>query len=200
MHDICLVSAEPAYAAGLCACLPDGVRACVAARPEDLVPAAVTLLDADAFPAARPEGTYLVRYGRTIREEDACPAKSGEAWHRPFPFERLSRLPFPPRGAAALRHEPAQGAFFLNGRPLSLSPREYRVLCALYAADGQPLSRPDLARVAFPDGAEGADADRRLTMLFHRLREKTEADGVRRLYPVYKQGYCLLCDRKEAVL
>lgn len=219
--DICLLTTETDYAAGLCAFLPDGVRVHVAARPEDLRPAAVTLLDADAFPAVRPEGTYLVRYGRAIRESDIRPGADGENWHRPFPFERLARLPLlPAAGAAALRHLPARGVFLLNGRPLPLSDREYRVLSALFAADGAPVPRAALARVAFADtpatdgpgdidadapGASGpdgidADTDRRLTMLFHRLREKTEPDGVRRLFSVYKQGYRLLCDREEAVL
>lgn len=208
VSDICLLTTETDYAAGLCAFLPDGVRAYIAARPEDLWPAAVTLLDADAFPAVRPEGTYLVRYGRAIRESDIRPGAGGECWHRPFPFERLARLPLlPAAGAAALRHLPARGVFLLNGRPLPLSDREYRVLSALFAADGAPVPRAALARVAFADapatdgpGDIDADTDRRLTVLFHRLREKTEPDGIRRLFPVYKQGYRLLCDREEAVL
>ncbi|MFE9221868.1 response regulator transcription factor [Streptomyces lavendulae] len=61
----------------------------------------------------------------------------------------------------------------VRGVPLSLTPTEFRILAALLAAAGDLVSRRDLVRAGWPEGAQVSDntLDQYLTRLRRKLRE-----------------------------
>ncbi|WP_143576750.1 winged helix-turn-helix domain-containing protein, partial [Streptomyces acidiscabies] len=60
---------------------------------------------------------------------------------------------------------------------VGLSPTEFRLLATLVAADGALVSRRDLVRAAWPDGAQVSDntLDQYLSRLRRKLREAGSA-------------------------
>lgn len=76
----------------------------------------------------------------------------------------------------ATRHSVRAG-----GAPVDLSPTEFRLLATLTAAAGGIVSRRDLVRSAWPDGAHVSDntLDQYLSRLRRKLREAGSGMGVR---------------------
>ncbi|MER5730298.1 response regulator transcription factor [Streptomyces sp. NPDC002138] len=68
----------------------------------------------------------------------------------------------------AVRHTCA-----VRGLPMSLTPTEFRILAALLAAAGDLVSRRELVRAGWPEGAQVSDntLDQYLTRLRRKLRE-----------------------------
>jgi len=72
---------------------------------------------------------------------------------------------------------------------ISLTPTEQKLLDALKAADGKPISRAELLEKVWGDsGSEGL-----LNLYVHYLREKLEKDGVRRIFATRGKGYYYKC-------
>ncbi|MGW4198444.1 response regulator transcription factor [Streptomyces sp. NPDC005004] len=61
----------------------------------------------------------------------------------------------------------------VHGRPVALSPTEFRLLAVLVAANGTLVRRRDLVRAGWPEGAHVSDntLDQYLTRLRRKLRE-----------------------------
>ncbi|MFE5540104.1 response regulator transcription factor [Streptomyces sp. NPDC056519] len=61
----------------------------------------------------------------------------------------------------------------VRGVPMSLTPTEFRILAALLAAAGDLVTRRDLVRAGWPEGAQVSDntLDQYLTRLRRKLRE-----------------------------
>ncbi|MEU6537944.1 response regulator transcription factor [Streptomyces sp. NPDC047000] len=76
----------------------------------------------------------------------------------------------------ATRHSVSVG-----GVPVELSPTEFRLLATLVAAGGAVVSRRDLVRAAWPDGAHVSDntLDQYLSRLRRKLREAGSALSLR---------------------
>lgn len=68
-----------------------------------------------------------------------------------------------------------------DGVPVDLSPTEFRLLATLVAAGGGIVSRRDLVRAAWPDGAQVSDntLDQYLSRLRRKLREAGSALSLR---------------------
>lgn len=68
-----------------------------------------------------------------------------------------------------------------DGVPVDLSPTEFRLLATLAAAGGGIVSRRDLVRAAWPDGAQVSDntLDQYLSRLRRKLREAGSALSLR---------------------
>jgi len=67
----------------------------------------------------------------------------------------------------------ADGLVLAAGRALTLSVREFQLLCALVRRQGSIVSRDDLYRSVW--GAELRDGDRSIDVYVHKLRAKLEA-------------------------
>lgn len=63
----------------------------------------------------------------------------------------------------------------MNGRPLELSPTEFRLLAALAATPGHVISSQELIREVWDDDVEG-DQEQYLKLYIHYLRRKIETD------------------------
>jgi DNA-binding response OmpR family regulator len=81
----------------------------------------------------------------------------------------------PPPGAAAgdLVLDAVRHTVTVRSTPVDLTPTEFRILAALMAASGGIVSRRDLVRAAWPEGAQVHDntLDQYLTRLRRKLRE-----------------------------
>jgi two-component system response regulator TctD len=87
-----------------------------------------------------------------------------------------------------LHFEGAQRQFLLGGEVLALSPREHRLLRALIARSGEPMSRQQLLDRVFSDDDPVQSAA--LDVLMHRLRRRLEGRGVR-IHTYRGLGYAL---------
>jgi len=107
--------------------------------------------------------------------------------HKPFALAeleaRLTALIRRARGSARprlscgpLHFEGAQRQFLLGDEVLALSPREHRLLLALIARSGEPMSRQQLLDRVFSDDDPVQSAA--LDVLMHRLRRRLEGRGV----------------------
>ncbi|GAA2597640.1 response regulator transcription factor [Streptomyces axinellae] len=69
----------------------------------------------------------------------------------------------------------------VEGSELALTPTEFRLLAALMAASGDVVTRRDLVRAAWPDGARVSDntLDQYLTRLRRKLRQAGSARTVK---------------------
>lgn len=67
----------------------------------------------------------------------------------------------------------ADGLVLAGGRALTLSVREFQLLCALVRRQGGIVSREDLYRSVW--GADLRDGDRSIDVYVHKLRAKLEA-------------------------
>lgn len=75
----------------------------------------------------------------------------------------------------------------LRGRELSLTPTEYRLLCALAAQPGTLLTRDELLEVVWEPTYRGRHEILRVTLW--RLRRKLETDPSNPLYIITKPGH-----------
>ena len=75
-----------------------------------------------------------------------------------------------------MHFEGAQRQFLLGDEVLALSPREHRLLLALIARSGEPMSRQQLLDRVFSDDDPVQSAA--LDVLMHRLRRRLEGRGV----------------------
>jgi len=79
------------------------------------------------------------------------------------------------------------------GKPIDLSPTEYRLLKALASTPGQVVSHHELLTTVW--GPEYADQDSYLKLYIHYLRQKIEKDPTRPEYLVTRRGVgYYLCD------
>lgn len=110
----------------------------------------------------------------------------------------VMHLPFSVRDFADILHrygtksqkrdlQKSNGAFWLNGRRLELSPTENAILELLYEKRGQTVSDGELSALL------GSSAERTNTaaVYLYRLRRKLCADGINRIRTLRGRGYCL---------
>jgi two-component system, OmpR family, response regulator len=92
--------------------------------------------------------------------------------------------------AAGLRLDPTGHEIELGERRISLTPTEFRLIAALAGRPGDTLSRRELARAAWPDGAIVHDntLDVYLARLRKKLRELGESPAITTVHGV---GYRL---------
>lgn len=92
---------------------------------------------------------------------------------------------------AELRLDPVRHLLEVHGKPVALTPTEFRLLAALMAAPGTTVRRRELLRAAWPDGAQVSDntLDQYLTRLRRKLRE---ADSPQEISTVRGVGYRLI--------
>jgi two-component system, OmpR family, response regulator len=92
--------------------------------------------------------------------------------------------------AAGLLLDPTGHEIELGGRRISLTPTEFRLIAALAGRPGNTLSRRELARAAWPDGAIVHDntLDVYLARLRKKLRELGESPAITTVHGV---GYRL---------
>lgn len=92
---------------------------------------------------------------------------------------------------AELRLDPVRHLLEVHGKPVALTPTEFRLLAALMAAPGTTVRRRELLRAAWPDGAQVSDntLDQYLTRLRRKLRE---ADSPQAISTVRGVGYRLI--------
>lgn len=123
--------------------------------------------------------------------------------HKPFALveleARLTALIRRARGSdrprlacGGLQFDPALRQFVLGQEVLSLSPREHRLLRALMARSGEPLSRQQLLDRVFSDDDPVQPAA--IDVLMHRLRRRLEGRGVR-IHTYRGLGYALEPDQ-----
>jgi len=107
---------------------------------------------------------------------------------KPFsPRELVARVkailrrarPEPSKGKTFLSHENLEidlekRRVSLQGRPLALTPHEYKLLQALMSAPGKVFTRPELLDHLYPEGEEVID--RVIDVHIGKLREKIEKD------------------------
>jgi DNA-binding response OmpR family regulator len=107
---------------------------------------------------------------------------------KPFsPRELVARVkailrracPEPSKGKNFLSHENLEidlekRRVSLHGRPLALTPHEYKLLQALMSAPGKVFTRPELLDHLYPEGEEVID--RVIDVHIGKLREKIEED------------------------
>jgi DNA-binding response OmpR family regulator len=88
-----------------------------------------------------------------------------------------------------VRLDPAAHAVTLAGRPLDLTPREFRLLEAFMREPGRAFARQHLARAAFGEDFEALD--RTVDAHIVHLRRKIEVDpsAPRRIVTVFGVGY-----------
>jgi two-component system response regulator MprA len=90
----------------------------------------------------------------------------------------------------ALRLDPAAHAASVGDVRIALTPTEFRLLSALAARPGKPLSRRDLREAAWPDG--GTVHDNTLDAHLARLRRKLRPlAGAPEIKTVHGMGYAL---------
>ncbi|WP_411088184.1 response regulator transcription factor [Streptomyces sp. 061-3] len=92
---------------------------------------------------------------------------------------------------AELRLDPVRHLLEVHGKPVALTPTEFRLLAALMAAPGTTVRRRELLRAAWPDGAQVSDntLDQYLTRLRRKLRG---ADSPQAISTVRGVGYRLI--------
>jgi two-component system response regulator TctD len=119
--------------------------------------------------------------------------------HKPFALAELEArltalirrsrgLDRPRLACGALHFDPAQRQFTLGDEVLPLTPREHRLLSALIARTGQPMSRQQLLDRVFGDDDPVQPAA--LDVLMHRLRRRLEGRGVH-IHTYRGLGYAL---------
>ncbi len=74
--------------------------------------------------------------------------------------------------AGQLEIRPADGLVLAAGRALTLSVREFQLLCALVRRQGGIVARHDLYRTVW--GGELRDGDRSIDVYVHKLRSKLD--------------------------
>jgi len=78
--------------------------------------------------------------------------------------------------------------FFLDGKPLMLTPREYAVLRVLILKSGEPVSKQQIIERILPDDADmNVDA---VEVIVHRLRKKLATQSAH-IVTLRGLGYCL---------
>jgi DNA-binding response OmpR family regulator len=93
----------------------------------------------------------------------------------PAPAERVEPSPLnPPWKVGDLVIDPAQHAVLRSGRAVPLSPKEFRLLCALATCPGTVLTRGQLIEQVWGDEFMGDD--KTLEVHVRWLREKIERD------------------------
>jgi two-component system response regulator MprA len=91
---------------------------------------------------------------------------------------------------AGLRLDPTAHEIAIDGRSVALTPTEFRLLAALAARPGETLSRRELVRAAWPDGA--IVHDNTLDVYAARLRRKlSQLPGAPVIGTVHGVGYRL---------
>jgi DNA-binding response OmpR family regulator len=75
--------------------------------------------------------------------------------------------------AGQLEIRPADGLVLAAGRALTLSVREFQLLCALVRREGGIVARHDLYRTVW--GGELRDGDRSIDVYVHKLRVKLDS-------------------------
>jgi two-component system, OmpR family, alkaline phosphatase synthesis response regulator PhoP len=100
-----------------------------------------------------------------------------------------------PLVARDLRLDPARHLVTLAGRPIPVSPAEFRLLEALLAARGRVLTRDQLLDAVHGEGEDGV-LDRTIDVHVGRLREKLgdDADAPRYVATVRGVGYRVAVD------
>ncbi|MFJ7948745.1 response regulator transcription factor [Streptomyces sp. NPDC096354] len=90
--------------------------------------------------------------------------------------------------ADTVRLDPVRHEVTVQGRPIALTPTEFRLLARLMAAPGEVVRRRALLRAAWPEGAQVSDntLDQYLTRLRRKLRE---ADSPQFINTVRGVGY-----------
>lgn len=90
--------------------------------------------------------------------------------------------------ADTVRLDPVRHEVTVQGRPIALTPTEFRLLARLMSAPGEVVRRRALLRAAWPEGAQVSDntLDQYLTRLRRKLRE---ADGPHIISTVRGVGY-----------
>ncbi|MEV7416179.1 response regulator transcription factor [Streptomyces sp. NPDC089919] len=83
--------------------------------------------------------------------------------------------PPPPAAAGGLVLDPTRFTCTASGDPVGLTPTEFRLLAALLAAAGSLVSRRELRRAGWPEGAQVSDNT--LDQYLSRLRRKLRAAG-----------------------
>ena len=109
-------------------------------------------------------------------------------------LRRSTRRPAPPWSRSTfggVRVEPGTREVTLHGRPVTLRPKEYDLLCALLARDGRLASRAELLREVW--GYHESVCSRTLDTHIGELRRKLEDDPTRprHFLAVRKVGYRL---------
>lgn len=86
----------------------------------------------------------------------------------------------PAVGPAGLRLDPVRHVMEVRGRPVPLTPTEFRLLACLVATPGAVVRRRALVRAGWPEGAQVSDntVDQYVTRLRRKLREARSAHGV----------------------
>ncbi|MCS6845912.1 MAG: winged helix-turn-helix domain-containing protein [Caldilineales bacterium] len=106
--------------------------------------------------------------------------------------DRLNVWALPPSSAAGLTLDPERRSARVDGRPVSLTPSEYKLFEYLWRNAGKVCSRTELEQLLYgrPEQASGSD---NLNMTINRLRQKIEPDPARPQYlkNVRGQGYIL---------
>ncbi len=173
---ICVLSDDPLLGRLLeleCTALP--VTVCRGGS-KDVPPADLYLCDLDSV--TPPEGD-VITFGKDGDYPRAYSARSLYA-------ELSSRITL---GTDTPMHLfPARRSVLLDGREIALSRREFALLSALLAADGEYLSRAELIGRVW----DGAADEKTVNVYIHYLREKLEGDGRRRIVSDRTRGYALL--------
>ena len=169
----------------------DGAGALEAARePVDALVIDVGLPDADGrdvCQALRAQGcaapvVFLTALDAMTDRLSGFSAGGDDYITKPFHFDELvARLRAllrrtgadPGRTVGDLRLDPLAHAAESNGKEVSLTPTEFRLLAALAASPGVVLRRRDLVRAAWPEGAIVHDntLDQYVARLRRKLRE-----------------------------
>ncbi|MFF1839370.1 response regulator transcription factor [Streptomyces sp. NPDC058231] len=99
--------------------------------------------------------------------------------------------PDPAIEVAELRLDPVRHLLEVRGKPVALTPTEFRLLASLMAAPGNTVRRRELLRTAWPHGARVSEntLDQYLTRLRRKLRE---ADSPQEISTVRGVGYRLV--------
>jgi DNA-binding response OmpR family regulator len=80
----------------------------------------------------------------------------------------------PANAAAAIRIDERSGQVTVKGRPVAVTPTEFRILTALMSRPGEALARKELARLAISDAIVG---DRTIDVHLASLRRKLGSAG-----------------------
>ncbi|MFF9511416.1 response regulator transcription factor [Streptomyces sp. NPDC014724] len=90
--------------------------------------------------------------------------------------------------AGAMRLNPVKHELTVHGRPVALTPTEFRLLACLMSGPGSVVRRRALLRAGWPEGAQVSDntLDQYLTRLRRKLRE---ADSPQTISTVRGVGY-----------
>ncbi len=193
MAHVCILARDRRYAQMIALTAEEcGHRTVLTAESRELPPAAFYVIDADAFPAVRPDSGRIIYYGHTVKKPPFYSEEDGRVlfWHRPFSLTHLAAVMNNLSVERGLFLLPDGKAARLDGRQIPLSLREYALLSLLDSRRGETVTTEELLSAAWGD-----KGDRNLlrVTLFH-LRKKLEADGSPRLLAVRGIGYRL---RKE---